>query len=115
MKNLIKRHVAVTALTLIILMPGCYTYRVQAPQISGVADDGEMLWSFVWGLAQERPPVECHGQPLAEVTIRSNLLYDIVTVATLGFASPKKAEWKCAAPNPPPGRIPVPGDSTRRN
>ncbi len=115
MKNLIKRHVAVTALTLIILLPGCYTYRVQAPQQVGVTEHGEILWSFAWGLAQERPRVACHGQALSEVTVRSNLLYDIVTVATLGFASPKKAEWRCAPPNPVSGRIPVPADSTRSN
>ena len=112
MKALRRRPVGVMAILLIILTQGCYTYRLNAPNHPGVKDEGETVWSFAWGLVHERPRVNCHGQALAEVTVKSNLAYDILTVATLGFASPKKVTWKCARAAGQVATVTIPADST---
>lgn len=77
----------------------CYTYRVQAPGQVPVADSSAVVWSFAWGLAQQQPQAtNCNGQSFAEVTVESNLGFDILTVVSLGLVSPKIVKWYCAAP-----------------
>lgn len=88
----------------VLTLNGCYAYRVQAPNHPGVTDPrSKTIWSLAWGLAQQQPAVDCHGEALAEVTVKSNLLFDIFTVATLGFASPKRVEWRCSHADPGTG------------
>ena len=43
------------------------------------------------------------------VTMKSNFFYDLITVLTLGFASPIEVEWYCAPPNPNGAVVPEPG------
>ena len=85
-----------TCALLVALLTGCYEYLVHAPGLPGVTDHGEVVWSFGWGLVREQPQVNCHDQALAEVTVRDNLAFSLLTVVTLGLVSPKKVEWKCA-------------------
>ncbi len=108
------RFVSAIVMFCIISIQGCYTYRLQAPGKHGVAADGEIIWSLAWGLVQEQPRINnCHDQALAEVVVRSNLAFDLLTVVTLGFASPKKVQWNCAPPQPGEGTVPT--DTTRSN
>jgi hypothetical protein len=112
MFRLLRGHLSLTVVLCLILAQGCYTYRLQAPGQYGVATKGEVVWSLAWGLIQEQPRIDnCNNQAIAEVTVRSNLAFEIITVATLGFASPKKIEWKCAPPQPSEGVIVT--DTTR--
>ena len=90
------------------LTQACSLYRVHAPGEPGVTDRSKVVWSLGWGLAKGEPEVDCQGAALAELTIKSNLAYDLLSVLTLGLASPKKLEWKCASANPTPGAIPTP-------
>ena len=102
------RRVALVAV--LTVAAACYHYRVAAPgPVSpGVTEPkGEVLWSFVWGLIQEYPRVDnCQGQGMAEVRASTNLGFVLLTVVTLGLASPMQVEWRCAPPTPPEGRIP---------
>lgn len=88
---------------------GCYEYRANAPGVTPVTDHvkqgGEVILSVAWGLAKQVPKIDCNGQPLAEVTVRNNLGFTLITIATLGLVSPKKIEWKCAPPRPTEGTI----------
>lgn len=89
-----------TALLAALLLGGCYRYRTHAPEvIDGTTPRSETVWSLAWGLAQEQPDVNnCRGQGLADVTVADNFGYTLITVLTLGFASPKRVEWTCAPP-----------------
>lgn len=102
------RHLALVAV--LTVAAACYQYRVAAPgPVSpGVTEPkGEVLWSFIWGLVQEYPRVDnCQGQGMAEVKASTNLGFVLLTVVTLGLASPMQVEWRCAPPTPPEGRIP---------
>jgi hypothetical protein len=91
-------------------LPGCATYRVRASGAGGIPGvdqyEGEVVWSFFWGAVEEIPRVHACGElPLAEVRVRSNLGYSLLSVATLGIASPVRVEWKCAKPRPAGGDL----------
>jgi hypothetical protein len=94
-------------LATVFLITGCYTVRVEAPApvSPGVTEyKGEVLWSLFWGFKQEVPRVDnCRGQGMSEVKNSSNFGFTLLTVLTLGFASPTRMEWKCAPPTPTPG------------
>ena len=91
------------------LLAGCSLYRLQAPEHPGVTDHDDVAWSFAWGLVPGVPEIDCQGRTLAEVTVKSNLFYDLVSLASLGLASPKRFEWKCAGATPATGSIPTGG------
>ena len=83
----------------------CYQYRAHAPTYPGVAEGEETLWSFAWGLAGKEPCIVCEGQALAEVTVRDNLGFTLLTIVSLGIVNPKKVEWRCARAQPSEGHF----------
>ncbi len=97
LRSPMRRIAAAIALLCSTSAQGCYQYRAHAPGYPGVAEGGEVVWSFAWGLAQEQPRIDnCNDQALAEVTMHSNFAFALLTVVSLGFASPQKVEWRCA-------------------
>ena len=86
---------------------GCYHYQVNAVQQSvGIEADqrgeSEVLWSMFWGLSQEDfdTTKSCMGLPLKSVTTHSNLGFSLLTVVSLGIASPLTVTWSCAKEPP---------------
>jgi hypothetical protein len=92
-----------------LLVTGCYHYRTEAPGVAGIPGtdyEGEVVWSLAWGLVQENPqPPACNNQPLSEVRVTSNFAFSLLTILSLGFASPAQVEWKCAKPRPGTGTL----------
>lgn len=89
-------------------LTACYHYRVQAPGAAGVGvtqPKSEIVWSFAWGFVQEQPIIECNEQPLAEVHNSTNFAFILLTVVSIGFASPQRVEWTCAPPRPTEGEL----------
>ena len=88
----------------------CYHFRAQAPTVPGKTEpEREVVWSFIWGLAQEQPTIDnCQGQALAEVHMSTNLGFALLTVVTVGFAAPQIIEWTCAGAEPSPGEVDIP-------
>ncbi len=87
------------------LAAGCYHQRAYFPDTASPATEpqSEVRWSYCWGLCQQEvrdPP--CPSHSLYEVTVSTNLAFTLLTVATLGFASPAQIEWRCA-------KLPSPG------
>lgn len=109
--------VSVTAL---LVCSACYHYRAVPVQPIGEETPGgapafatepesETVWALAWGLIQSRPDIDnCEGQGLAEVRVTTNLGYTLLTIATLGFASPARVEWRCAKATPSPEPIGLP-------
>jgi hypothetical protein len=110
-----------------LLVSGCMTYRqsamgvTPAPQSRACPDVGhgcgKTAWSFLWGVAQYRYPksAECGNVGLQEVTVRSTPLMFVMSTATAGLVSPRRIEWKCAAPAPSEGHIGGMTSHTRSN
>lgn len=96
---------------------GCMTYRQTALGVTPAPDCPNMsqgcsktVWSFFWGLAAggepERP--NCGQVGLQEVTVRSTPPLFLVSLVTVGLVTPRRVDWKCAAPAPGGGVIPGP-------
>jgi Bor protein len=87
---------------------GCYHYQVNAVQAPvGIEaerrGEGAVLWSLFWGLSQENFDTtgSCHGLPIKSVTTHSNMGFALVTVVSLGIASPVTVTWVCAKETTP--------------
>ncbi len=87
------------------LFSSCYTYRVTTQAQAGAeASKPITAHAFFWGLIQK--PNEIHTpvcdslgvNGVSEVTVKTNLGYALITVATLGIWSPMKVQWKCSKP-----------------
>lgn len=101
----------------LMIAQACYHYRaVPAQPITAEEPGGappaatdyesETVWALAWGLVQRQPDIDnCEGQGLAEARVTTNLGYALLTIATLGFASPVRIEWKCAKATPEPEPI----------
>lgn len=65
--------------------------------------ESEVLWSLAWGAAQENfdTSQSCKGLPLKSVTTHSNLGFSLITVLSLGFASPVTVTWTCGKETTP--------------
>jgi hypothetical protein len=90
---------------LLIFFTSCYSYRV-ATQAQAGAEVSKPFTahSFFWGLLQKPPTIStpiCDSldvNGLAEVTMKTNLGYSILNVATLGIWCPMRVQWKCSKP-----------------
>lgn len=89
----------------VVLFSSCYSYRVATQALPGTETSKTItVHSFFWGIVKK--PTEIHTplcdslqiNGLAEVTVKSNFGYSLITVITLGIWSPMKLEWKCGKP-----------------
>jgi hypothetical protein len=92
-------------LAAIILFSSCYTYRVATHAQAGSEPSNTVTaHAFFWGLVQK--PAQIHTADcdslqvngMSEVTIKTNLGFAFITVATLGIWCPVKVEWRCSKP-----------------
>ena len=100
-----KRITAVWLIAATMYCSSCYTYRVTTQAQAGSELSKPVTANvFFWGLIQK--PQEIHTpicdslgvNGVAEVTVKTNLGYALITVATLGIWSPMKVQWKCSKP-----------------
>jgi hypothetical protein len=101
----LKNLLSICLLMQLFLLSSCYSYRVATQAQAGTETSGTMTaHSLFWGLVKK--PVEIHTPTcdslgvngVAEVTMKTNLGYAIITVVTLGIWSPMQVEWKCSKP-----------------
>lgn len=88
-----------------LFLSSCYSYRVATHAQAGTEPSKPVTaHSFFWGLVQK--PAQIHTpicdslgvNGMAEVTVKTNLGYALITVVTLGIWSPMKVQWKCSKP-----------------
>lgn len=105
-RNFINRHYRKLALGLSItlMMSGCYTARVATLAQPGSEVSGKTVNFFFWGIVQSPKRIttpicdSLNVNGMAEVTVKNNFGYSLITVATLGIWSPTRLEWKCSKP-----------------
>ena len=91
------------ALATLLAATGCYHYRAWFPETAAPATlpQSRTVWSFAWGLVQQDVrPDNCAANATQEVTVSTNLAFDLLTVVSLGIVSPATVEWRCAKPCP---------------
>lgn len=87
-----------------LLFSSCYNYRIATQAQGGAEVSKTTAHAYFWGLLQKPPTIktpicdwlEVNG--LAEVTMKSNFGYSLITVVTLGIWSPMRVEWRCGKP-----------------
>ena len=65
-------------------------------------------WSFLWGLVQPKdinPKCDKRFNHMNKVTVKNNLGFALISVATLGIVMPQRIEWCCAPYSPAPGTL----------
>ncbi|HEY7492844.1 MAG TPA: hypothetical protein VIH59_17245 [Candidatus Tectomicrobia bacterium] len=80
---------------------GCATYRVTIPDSHPVDINyrGKTMHAFFWGISYD-PEVwaaDCGREAINDVQIKRNLLYDLVSVLTLGIWMPIEVNFRCAS------------------
>ncbi len=61
-------------------------------------------WSFAWGLVQPKdinPKCDKRSDHMNSVTVKNNLGFALISIATLGIVMPQRVEWCCAPYSPP--------------
>ena len=76
-------------LTLSAMVQGCANYQVRIPDSDPLKKSyqGGHIHAFFWGLwvDPEIMSAECQDQAISDVVVKSNYLYDLATVVTLGI------------------------------
>ena len=108
--DVLRRRAIVGAISIAapLLLCACYTYRASVINQPGVTETkGQTMWSLLWGAFNLAPPRvdNCHGEAMSEVAVKERPQYALVTIVTLGIASPKWVEWRCAPPKPSEGTL----------
>jgi hypothetical protein len=99
------------ALSVTLVFSSCYTTRVATLAQPGAEVSGTTVNSFFWGLVQSPKRVttpicdSLGSNGLAEVTVKNNFGYSLITVVTLGIWSPTRIEWKCGKPCQKVGKL----------
>jgi hypothetical protein len=98
---------ALLALTLaaVLCEGGCYRYTTSFRTATGPATDPEsvVMWNFLWGVCDSHvEPGNCPSNATYSVAVKHNLWEELVTIITLGIASPATVEWQCAKFPPTP-------------
>ncbi|WPU96274.1 hypothetical protein SNE25_12170 [Mucilaginibacter sabulilitoris] len=102
LKGHCRKLLLASAITL--TLNSCYTTRVATQAQPGSEVSSRTVNSFFWGIIQSPKRVNtpiCDSlnvNGLAEVTVRNNFGYSLITVITLGIWSPTRVEWKCGKP-----------------
>ncbi|MBK9256741.1 MAG: hypothetical protein IPM42_14740 [Saprospiraceae bacterium] len=115
LKNGLKPLLLATLLSTALGNGGCYSYRVASSKNDPTTIyNRKVVHSYLWGLAQ-KDKIGIHAvthdcddldiYSLSEVKVKTNLLYSLATVLTLGIWCPMEVQWKCAKPCNPPGVI----------
>ena len=101
----LRNMIPVWMITLTLVFSSCYPYRVSTHAQPGAeASKPITVHSLFWGAVQK--PKEIHTpvcdsldvNGMAEVTMKTNFGYALITVVTLGIWCPMKVEWKCSKP-----------------
>jgi len=110
----------VAAATLWMATSGCMQYRQKAWNVTPAPSSTDpacpnmsngcrkTVWALGWGVVNvpELTPARCGDTGLAEVTVRTVPLTFVISAVTIGLVTPRRVEWKCAAPTSTEGTIP---------
>ena len=101
----LRRSVALWLIGASVCFSSCYSYRVATQALPGAEVSKTMTaHSLFWGLVKKpvgiaTPVCDSLGlNGVSEVTMKTNLGYAFITVATLGIWSPMRVQFKCCKP-----------------
>lgn len=97
-------HTKILLAMLMLIFSSCYTARVSTHAQAGAEVSKQTINFFFWGLLESPKRVNTpicdslNANGMAEVTVKNNFGYSLITVVTLGIWSPVRLEWICGKP-----------------
>jgi hypothetical protein len=98
-----KFSIAIIAVT--FFFSSCYSYRIATNAQAGTEITKKRVNAYFWGLLQSpkngitTPNCDTlNANGMAEVQVKTNLGYAVITVVTLGIWCPIQVSWKCGKP-----------------
>lgn len=98
----------------IMMLSSCYTFKI-ATKAQSATDELQTTtvhtYSLFWGAVnkhQTMPTPNCDALGslgMAEVKVKTNFGYALITVATLGIYCPMEVVYKCSKPCPQDGEL----------
>lgn len=86
------------AFSIILCLPSCSTFTVQAVQASKSDDTHDTtLCSYFWGLSEPLLQANCNGNGIQIVKAKTNILYSLCNIITLGIVSPMGITYRCTS------------------
>ena len=81
-----------------IAFAGCSSVHVTANQAPKADDTYEKtVWALWWGASDPVESVDCNGNGLQFVTMKTNWIYSLCTFVTLGAVVPVDIEYRCTS------------------
>jgi hypothetical protein len=88
---------------LVLSIVGCYQYRViNTNNDPSTEYQKKIMWSYAWGLVNK--PKDFHvpncdnSNAIDELQFSKNFGQSLITIFSLGIASPVEVKWKCHKP-----------------
>lgn len=104
----------ISLLSGLMMFSSCYTFKI-ATKAQGATDELQTTtihtYSLFWGAVNKQqtiPTPNCNAigsLGLAEVKVKTNFGYALLTVATLGIYCPVEVIYKCSKPCPQDGEL----------
>jgi hypothetical protein len=82
---------------MLITIESCSTFTVTSNQTPKSDETKSMtVVSYLWGLSDPDIKAECKGMGLLFVATKTNYLYSLCSVVTLGIVTPMTVQYRCA-------------------
>ncbi len=95
----------IITIVITFFLSSCYTYRITTNAHAGTEITTKTVNAYFWGLLQNpkngitTPNCDSlNANGMAEVRVKTNFGYVLITVATLGIWCPMQVSWKCGKP-----------------
>lgn len=96
-----RSRAALPILLLMLLMQGCYHFRIDTSAPHATEVHHATKSAFFWGLMQPSAVDDCDDKGVTDVRVSTNLGYQLVAIVTLGIWVPMDVEWRCVKRPPP--------------
>ena len=104
----LRKYLVLFAVVLITnTLESCNTTRIVSKYDCDTFENNPLnkktTWSFLWGLVQPKdinPKCDSRFNHMNKVTIKNNLGFALISVASLGIVVPQRLEWCCAPYSP---------------
>lgn len=82
---------------LLISVESCSTFTVKSIQTPKTDDiKSTTVVSYFWGISDPDVKAECEGKGFEFVASKTNYLYSLCSVITLGIVTPMTVQYRCA-------------------
>jgi len=96
-----KKQILILVFGLLVILSGCHRYSVVASHdTDSVVTQKATRYSFVGGLIKPKNiNAGCPQESISNLTVKTNIGHQLITLITLGMVVPVEIEWSCSPPD----------------